>query len=126
MIRGGDSMTKRALAVGALVLSTALVVGGFAAAQPQATADTVTAGKPSELRFTLSKRSVAKGKVSFTVTNRGKLKHDFKIAGKKTPVLAPGKRATLSVTFSKAGRFPYLCTVPGHAAGGMKGTLVVR
>jgi uncharacterized cupredoxin-like copper-binding protein len=118
-------MTNRALAVGALVLSTALAVGELAAARPQATADTVTAGKPSELRFTLSKRSVPKGSVSFTVTNRGKLKHDFKIAGKKTPILASGKRATLTVTFKRAGRFPYLCTVPGHAAGGMKGTLVV-
>jgi uncharacterized cupredoxin-like copper-binding protein len=69
---------------------------------------------------------VPKGAVTFTVTNRGKLRHDFKIAGKKTPLLSPGKRATLKVTFRKAGRFPYLCTVPGHAAGGMKGTLVVK
>jgi uncharacterized cupredoxin-like copper-binding protein len=112
-------MTNRALAAGVLVLSTALVVGELAVARPVATGDTVTAGKPSELRFVLSKRSVPKGKVSFTVTNRGKLKHDFKIAGKKTPLLASGKRATLTVTFEKAGRFPYLCTVPGHAAGGM-------
>jgi uncharacterized cupredoxin-like copper-binding protein len=29
------------------------------------------------------------------------------------------------VTFSKAGTYPYLCTVPGHAAAGMKGVLRV-
>jgi uncharacterized cupredoxin-like copper-binding protein len=32
---------------------------------------------------------------------------------------------TLKVTVSKPGNYEYLCTVPGHAAGGMKGTLKV-
>ena len=69
---------------------------------------------------------MAKGIVNFRVTNRGKLRHDFKIAGKKTAQLAPGKAATLRVTFKKAGKFAYLCTLPGHAAGGMKGVLTVK
>jgi Copper binding proteins, plastocyanin/azurin family len=34
--------------------------------------------------------------------------------------------AHLIVTFAKKGKFPYLCTVPGHAAAGMKGTFTVR
>jgi uncharacterized cupredoxin-like copper-binding protein len=29
------------------------------------------------------------------------------------------------VTFLKAGKYPYLCTVTGHAAAGMKGTFTV-
>ena len=41
-------------------------------------------------------------------------------------MLQPGKSARLTVTFRKKGRFPYLCTVPGHAAAGMKGVFVVR
>jgi len=49
------------------------------------------------------------------------VKHDFKINGKKTPLISPGKSATLSVTLKK-GSFKYTCTVPGHAAAGMKGT----
>ena len=85
----------------------------------------VTAGKPSELRFTLSRKTVPKGTVVFKVTNRGKLSHDFRIAGKKTALLRAGKTATLRVAIAKAGRYAYLCTVPGHAAGGMKGTLRV-
>ena len=85
----------------------------------------VTAGKPSELRFTLSKKSAAKGVVTFKVTNRGTLEHDFRIGGKVTKKLKPGTSATLRVTF-KGGRFPYLCTVPGHAAAGMKGVFVVK
>ncbi len=91
-----------------------------------ATPVTVTAGKPSEFRYTLSKRTVAKGAVTFTVINRGKVRHDFRILGKKTKSLAAGKRQKLSVTFRKAGKYAYLCTLPGHAAAGMKGTLTVK
>ena len=87
-----------------------------------ATTVTVTA---TEFKFKLSKTKVPVGKVTFKVVNRGKISHDFKIAGKKTPLLKPGKSATLTVTFKKSARVPYTCTVPGHAAAGMKGVLAV-
>jgi uncharacterized cupredoxin-like copper-binding protein len=125
-VRYAARMAKRVVAVATAVACATLLVTASAASRSQPATATVTAGKPAELRFTLSKKTVPKGAVTFTVTNRGKLKHDFKIAGKKTPILGAGKRATLAVSFKKAGRFPYLCTVPGHAAGGMKGTLVVK
>jgi uncharacterized cupredoxin-like copper-binding protein len=86
---------------------------------------TVTAGKPSEFRYTLSKRTVKKGAVTFTVVNRGKVRHDFRILGKKTKSLAAGTRQKLTVTFRRAGRYQYVCTLPGHAAAGMKGTFTV-
>jgi uncharacterized cupredoxin-like copper-binding protein len=87
---------------------------------------TVSAGSPSPFSFTLSTKSVKHGSVTFVVKNTGKgLQHDFKINGKKTPLISPGKSATLTVTFAKAGSYPYQCTVPGHAAAGMKGTLKV-
>jgi uncharacterized cupredoxin-like copper-binding protein len=79
----------------------------------------------SEFKFKLSKTSAPKGKVTFVVTNKGKVIHDFKINGKKTPMIQPGKKATLTVSFAKAGKFPYLCTVPGHSAAGMKGTFTI-
>ena len=78
-----------------------------------------------EFRFRLSKKSAHRGTVVFHVVNHGKLPHDFKIAGRKTPIIKPGKSAVLRVVFRKAGRYPYLCTVPGHAAAGMKGVLRV-
>jgi uncharacterized cupredoxin-like copper-binding protein len=109
--------------VAALALATS-VLG--APAKQAATTDAVTAGKPQELRFTLATKTVPKGTVTFKVTNKGTLSHDFKIAGKKTPLIAKGKSATLKITFKKAGKYPYLCTVPGHAAAGMKGTLTVK
>ena len=84
----------------------------------------VIAGSPAEFKFKLSSSSVSHGPVIFNVANRGKLAHDFSIGGRKTPLINPGKSNTLRVTLRK-GSFPYKCTVPGHAAAGMKGTLRV-
>jgi uncharacterized cupredoxin-like copper-binding protein len=113
------------LALTSIAMVFVAVAWGSAASGSAATV-AVTAGKPSELAFTLNKKSVAKGAVLFTVTNKGKLSHDFKIAGKRTTMVAPGKTVRMTVTFTKAGKFPYLCTVPGHAAAGMKGVLTIK
>jgi uncharacterized cupredoxin-like copper-binding protein len=109
-----------------LVLICTLVTAVSAFGRNNATTVTVTAGKPSEFAFTLSKKAVAKGVVTFKVTNKGAITHDFKIAGKRTANLAGGKSGTLKVTFKKAGKYPFLCTLPSHAAAGMKGVLVVK
>jgi uncharacterized cupredoxin-like copper-binding protein len=109
---------------GLALVASVSAFGGLRAAT--ATTVTVTAGKPSEFRFTLSKKTVAKGVTTFKVTNKGTINHDFKIAGKRTAVIRPGKAATLKITFKKAGKYPYLCTLPAHAAAGMKGTLTVK
>jgi len=77
-----------------------------------------------EYKFTLSPKSVSHGKVTFKFKNKGKLAHDFKINGKKTKILQPGKSTTLTVTLKK-GTYKYLCTIPGHADKGMKGKLRV-
>jgi uncharacterized cupredoxin-like copper-binding protein len=117
-------MKVRSLAVALVTALVALVVVPVAtptAAAPAATTVTVTM---KEFKFTLSKRSVPHGTVTFKVTNKGKLNHDFKISGKKTPLIKPGKSGTLKVTLSKGSK-PYLCTVAGHAKLGMKGTLKV-
>jgi len=110
---------KRLIALSLLAASLAVVPLGLAARESgKATTIKVSA---SEFKFALSKKSAHHGTVIFTVVNKGHISHDFKIAGKKTPLLKPGKKATLKVTLKK-GSFKYLCTVPGHAAAGMKGT----
>jgi uncharacterized cupredoxin-like copper-binding protein len=102
---------------------------------------TVTAGKPSELAFKLSKTSlVPAGTITFKVTNMGIAFHNFKICtipvpsaagaknsclGKSTPTLKHGQSAMLTVKVSLAGKYEFLCTITGHAAAGMKGLLGV-
>jgi uncharacterized cupredoxin-like copper-binding protein len=117
-----------------------LVAVPVAQAKPVRVAATVavTAGKPAEFGFKLSTKTVAHGAVTFTITNGGAIPHNFKVcsapakaataltcAGRGTAMINPGSKATLKVTFAKAGTYEYLCTVPGHAAGGMKGLLKV-
>jgi uncharacterized cupredoxin-like copper-binding protein len=121
-------MPIRALAAVATAVAVAVPLTGSAAAQESATRATVvkvTAGKPSEFRFKLSRATVKHGKVTFVVKNSGSLPHDFKIAGKRTKLLQSGKSARLVITFKKKGSYAYLCTVSGHAAAGMKGKLRV-
>jgi hypothetical protein len=43
--------------------------------------------------------------------------------GKATATLHPGQTATLTVTLTKTGKYEFLCTIPGHAAAGMKGLI---
>jgi uncharacterized cupredoxin-like copper-binding protein len=118
--------SKGLIAIGASMVVALAIALPVASGASKATVVKVTAGKPSELKFTLSKKASAKGVVTFKVTNRGALEHDFKIAGKVTKKLKPGMTATLKVTFKKGGKFKYLCTLPGHAAAGMRGTFVVK
>jgi uncharacterized cupredoxin-like copper-binding protein len=110
----------------AVVIGVAAIPLAGAAARPAAATKTVTV-KAGEMYFKLSTKTLAKpGRVTFAVKNAGHLVHDFKIAGKVTPMLKPGKSANLTVTFRKKGSYRYQCTVPGHAAGGMKGVFTVR
>ena len=120
-----------------LVLATAvLVLAAPALGRPAVTKVTVTAGKPTEFGFVLSPKRIPAGKVTFTLKNGGTVAHDFKVcsspkggtafacAGKATKLIDPGASATLTLTLAK-GRYEYLCTVPTHAAAGMKGVLTV-
>jgi plastocyanin len=79
----------------------------------------------SEFKFVLSKKSAGRGIVIFKVTNVGAIAHDFSIDGRKTRMLNHGQSATLRVTFLRKGAYPYTCTVPGHAAAGMKGVFTI-
>jgi uncharacterized cupredoxin-like copper-binding protein len=144
---------KAVLAV-VLALGTGLVAAGAEASsthsltpvtvtkkspETKRTVITVVAGKPSELRFQLSESTKLKvGTYTFKVTNKGLGFHTFKFctkpvknaskdwcAGKVTKILHPGQTASFTVKITKNGKYEYLCSIPGHAAGGMKGLIGV-
>lgn len=118
------SLAARVTSAAALLAVVGVVAAPALGSRTHATATAVTV-TATEFKFKLSKTSVSHGSVTFTLVNKGHVGHDFKIGGKKTPVVKPGKSAKLTVTL-KAGKAAYLCTVPGHSAAGMKGTLTVK
>jgi uncharacterized cupredoxin-like copper-binding protein len=110
------------LAVGVAVALVALRATP-AHGSPTATKTTITVTM-SEYKFKLSKtKNIPIGTVTFKLVNKGKIPHNFKINGKTSKLVMPGKTGTLTVTFKKKGSFAYLCTIVGHAKLGMKGTL---
>ena len=114
----------------AAVAIAALTPAGVASARTDSSARaaaTTISVSGKEFSFHLSKTSIPKpGTVTFRFRNAGTMQHDFKIGGKKTPLIRPGKTVSLTVSFHEKGRFNYLCTVPGHAEAGMKGVFTVR
>jgi len=92
------------------------------AASSTATSTAVTVDA-TEFKFTLTKMQVPHGTVVFTLVNQGKVSHDFSINGKTSALVAPGKSTTITVSLA-AGKYLYVCTVPGHANAGMEGTLI--
>jgi uncharacterized cupredoxin-like copper-binding protein len=117
------------IVLAAIAIASLALVQLASAHADRSTAATTTAiqVKGGEFFFRLSTKSVSRpGKVTFVFKNIGHVLHDFSIRGRKTPLIQPGKTAKLVVSFTKKGKYGYLCTVPGHAQAGMKGTFTVR
>jgi plastocyanin len=70
-----------------------------------------------------------RGKLTFAVSNVGKIQHDLAVEGggvkKKTPLIDPGKSAKLTVRL-RPGSYKLYCTVPGHEQLGMKAEITVE
>jgi uncharacterized cupredoxin-like copper-binding protein len=124
-------MSNRTIVRGVRTLGSAavLLIAGSSAAHAAASAHpaagTISVAA-SEYKFKLSATSLKKpGSATFKVTNVGHIAHDFTIDKKTTKLLQAGQSTTLTVKFAKKGSYYYECTVPGHAALGMKGNFKV-
>jgi uncharacterized cupredoxin-like copper-binding protein len=115
---------------------TAVAVLGAAALIAPVAAGAASPIKVNEKEFTITgiPKTLKHGvKYTVTLSNKGKFPHDLLFDGKgvhdvgihnKAPV-APGKTASFTVTFPKAGKFEFYCAIKGHAAKGMKGEVKV-
>ena len=115
-------MKRIVLLAGVAALAAVSVFSVVAYAGSRSAQTTSVSVTANEFSFKLSRKSAPHGKVSFKVTNKGSIQHDFKIAGKKTPLLGKNGTKSFTVTLKKGKKYTYICTVPGHAAAGMKGT----
>ena len=112
------------LRVGVIALAALLTLASTQAlGATRASTDQV---KMLDFKFVLSAKTVKRGLVVFKLKNAGEATHNIKIRGKTSKLLNPGQAGQLAVTFLKPGRYPYVCTVPGHALLGMKGVLTVK
>jgi plastocyanin len=89
----------------------------------------LAASPDGSLMFDATSLTTAAGHVTITFTNMASEGHNLTVASSSgavvgaTPTFSGGKR-TLSLDL-KAGRYTFYCSVPGHEAGGMQGTLTV-
>ncbi len=79
-----------------------------------------------DLGFTPKAITVAAaGHYAVTLKNTGAIQHDLTFPdGKTTGLVDPGKSATVEIDVPAAG-LTFICSVPGHAAAGMQGTIAV-
>jgi uncharacterized cupredoxin-like copper-binding protein len=83
-----------------------------------------------EKQWSISKPPALKHGVTYTITvaNTGTYPHDLLIDGKgledrgihNAHPIAPGKNASFTVKFPKAGTYRFYCAIKGHAAKGMQ------
>jgi nitrite reductase (NO-forming) len=64
------------------------------------------------------------GRYAVTFTNDGAVLHDITFADGTVLEAEPGERASGEVVVPQAG-LGYICSIPGHADGGMKGSITV-
>lgn len=120
-----------AIAFGVGLITEAAFGGANAAIAPlsaessggEANAITVELGdlfiKPTEI-------SLEPGDASITVRNNGKTQHDFTVTGLTgTKTLDPGTEETIALSGLEVGSYDFICSIPGHADGGMKGVITV-
>lgn len=86
----------------------------------------IDADPNGQLLFTASSASAPAGALTISMANKSATQHNIGIKGMKDgPTVQNGGTSTIQVTL-KAGKYEFYCSVPGHEAGGMKGTLTVK
>jgi plastocyanin len=89
----------------------------------------IDADPSGALAFTASKAIAKAGGLTLLMANQASIQHDISVKGsginKQGPRVSKGGTSKLAVSL-KPGKYEFYCSVPGHEAGGMKGTLTVR
>jgi mono/diheme cytochrome c family protein len=89
----------------------------------------IPADPTGALAFKFSKANAKAGQVTLVMPNQAPIKHDISIKGngvnQQGPEVGKGGTSKISVNL-KPGTYTFYCSVPGHEAGGMKGTLTVK
>jgi mono/diheme cytochrome c family protein len=86
----------------------------------------IDADETGALAFTASKAFAPPGKIELVMKNPSPIQHNIALeGGPEGPIVGTGETSRVATTL-KPGKYVFLCTVPGHAEGGMKGDLTVK
>ena len=91
----------------------------------------IDADPTGALAFVSSKATAAPGSVEFVSVNKASIPHNIALrdpSGKllgEGPDVSGGGSSKFSASV-KTGTYSFVCTVPGHEEGGMKGQLTVK
>jgi plastocyanin len=127
-VYNGALIAYRIGATGTVTQGEATPTSGDTASEEGGTFDSEVAVSAFDLGFTPTAFTIPAGTdITITVTNDGAIQHDFKIVDTDfgTPLVASGQSEALVVNLP-AGEYTYICTVEGHAAAGMTGTITVQ
>jgi plastocyanin len=89
----------------------------------------IPADPTGALAFQYGKATANAGSVTLEMPNKASITHDISVKGNGIDQRGPqvGQGGTSKVTADlKPGTYVFYCSVPGHEAGGMKGTLTVK
>jgi plastocyanin len=90
---------------------------------------TIPANPTGALAFQYNKATAKAGQVTLSMPNKAPITHDISIRGngvnQQGPQVGSGGDSKFTVNL-KPGTYTFYCSVPGHEAGGMKGTLTVK
>jgi plastocyanin len=122
--------TKLLVLVAAITSAAMLAACGSTntVSDPSAGALKLAANPDGELDYNTKQLTAQAGRVTITMTNMSPLEHHVTLAqGSKvlgaTPTFQGGSKSlTLNL---KPGTYSFYCSVPGHRAAGMEGTLTV-
>jgi plastocyanin len=124
-----NSSSSSATSTTAPATSTSATAPATSTTAPASGPVTESADPSGQLKFTKSALTAKAGKVTIEFTNSAPLPHNIVIAqGSKTlggtPTFSGGTK-TLMLDLVP-GTYTFYCSVPGHRAAGMEGTLTVQ
>ena len=108
------------------------------AAGDTSSASAQTTGQSTQVQATLrewaidlNQSEVAAGKITFVVTNTGRMQHNLTVVDDsgvlgQTPTFGPSDGPQTLEVDLKPGTYTLICSLPGHASRGQKTTLVVK
>jgi plastocyanin len=118
-------------ALAAILLAGAALLAGCGGDDDKGGASTLAlrADPGGALAYDKKALTASAGTVTITMSNPSGLSHDVSIEGpgidEHAEVVAKGGTSTVTADL-KPGSYTFYCSVPGHRAGGMEGTLTVK